>query len=211
MDYVAQLWLFFALVAGIVIVPGMDMAFVLGSALAGGRRSGLFAVAGLVAAGACHVVVGALGFAVVLRLVPGALQAMLVAGSVYVAWIGWSLLRSRAGPDGVQARRPGTLWSTFRQAMLTNLLNPKAYLFMLAVFPQFLRPEFGSIPRQALVLGSIIAAVQAGIYGALALAAGGTRDWLSSRPGAGTTLNRGVGGLLIGVALVTLATGMRMH
>ena len=68
-DYATQLWLFFALVFGIVVLPGMDMAFVLGSALAGGRRSGLYAVAGLVAAGACHVAVGALGITALLALV----------------------------------------------------------------------------------------------------------------------------------------------
>lgn len=211
MDYATQLWLFFVLVAGIVVVPGMDMAFVLGSSLTGGRRSGLAAVAGLVAAGACHVLVGALGFAALLRLVPGALQAMLLLGTAYVAWIGWSLLRSRGGMDDVPARRPRTQWSTFRQAMLTNLLNPKAYLFMLAVFPQFLRPEFGPVARQALVLGLIIAATQAGIYGALALGAGGARGWMATRPGAGVAINRGVGALLIAVALLTLYAGLRAH
>jgi len=211
MDYATQLWLFFVLVFGIVIVPGMDMAFVLGSALTGGRRSGLAAVAGLVAAGACHVLVGALGFAALLRLVPGALQAMLVLGTGYVAWIGWTLLRSGAGFGEVPGQRGRTQLATFRQAMLTNLLNPKAYLFMLAVFPQFLRPEHGPIPRQALVLGLIIAATQAGVYGALALGAGGARGWLAARPGAGIVVNRGAGMLLIGVAMLTLATGLRMQ
>jgi threonine/homoserine/homoserine lactone efflux protein len=95
--------------------------------------------------------------------------------------------------------------------MFTNLLNPKAYLFMLAVFPQFLRPEHGSVARQALVLGLIIAATQAGVYGALALGAGGARDWLAARPGAGIVVNRGAGMLLIGVAMLTLATGLRMQ
>ena len=66
MEYAAQLWLFFVLVLAVVILPGMDMAFVLGSSLVGGRRSGLFAVAGLVAAGACHVAAGALGIGVLL-------------------------------------------------------------------------------------------------------------------------------------------------
>src|SRR6188768_1331416 len=88
-----HLWLFFSLVFGIVILPGMDMAFVLGSALVGGRRAGLAAVAGLVAGGVCHVVMGASGLAVLLALVPSAFNAMLVAGALYVAWIGWGLWR----------------------------------------------------------------------------------------------------------------------
>ena len=214
MDYATQLWLFFALVFGIVVLPGMDMAFVLGSALAGGRRSGLHAVAGLVAAGACHVAVGALGITALLAVVPGAMQAMLLLGAAYVAWIGWSLLRSRDGfgADFIgrsPAQRRRTRWATFRQAALTNLLNPKAYLFMLAVFPQFLRPEFGPMGRQAFVLGLIIALTQVGVYGLLALGAGGARGWLLARPGAGVALNRGVGALLVAVAVATCIGGLR--
>lgn len=48
--------------------------------------------------------------------------------------------------------------------MLTCLLNPKAYLFMFAVFPQFLRPEAGGIWLQATILGTIIAATQFSVY-----------------------------------------------
>ena len=217
MDYAAQLWLFFVLVFAVVILPGMDMAFVLGSSLVGGRRSGLFAVAGLVAAGACHVAAGALGIGVLLKLVPGALHAMLLLGALYVAWIGWSLLRSRAGfgeaavPDA-SAQPLRTHWATFRQAAVTNLLNPKAYMFMLAVFPQFLRVDrvdFGPAWQQALVLGAIIAGTQAGVYGALALAAGSARGWLGSRPSAGLALNRGVGVVLILAAAITGIGGWR--
>ena len=214
MEYAAQLWLFFVLVFAVVILPGMDMAFVLGSSLVGGRRSGLFAVAGLVAAGACHVAAGALGIGVLLKLVPGALHAMLVLGALYVAWIGWSLLRSNTGFAGVGmpdagAQQLRTHRATFRQAAVTNLLNPKAYMFMLAVFPQFLRVEHGPVWQQALVLGAIIAGTQAGVYGALALAAGSARGWLGSRPSAGLALNRGVGLVLILAAAITGIGGWR--
>lgn len=217
MDYAAQLWLFFVLVFAVVILPGMDMAFVLGSSLVGGRRSGLFAVAGLVAAGACHVAAGALGIGVLLKLVPGALHAMLLLGALYVAWIGWSLLRSRAGFGDVGVSDAGgsqlrTYWATFRQAAMTNLLNPKAYMFMLAVFPQFLRVDrvdYGPVWQQALVLGAIIAGTQAGVYGALAIAAGSARGWLGSRPSAGLALNRGVGVVLILAAAITGIGGWR--
>ncbi|HZX97657.1 MAG TPA: hypothetical protein VFE90_24280 [Myxococcales bacterium] len=44
-----DLWIYFLLVAGIVSLPGLDMAFVMGSSLTGGRRAGLPAVAGVVA------------------------------------------------------------------------------------------------------------------------------------------------------------------
>jgi threonine/homoserine/homoserine lactone efflux protein len=205
----AHLWLFFGLVFGIVILPGMDMAFVLGSALVGGRRTGLAAVAGLIAGGVCHVVMGASGLAVLLALVPTAFNAMLIAGSLYVAWIGWGLCRVETGlalegPRAILSPR-----ATFARAALTNLMNPKAYVFMLAVFPQFIRPERGSIAGQAVVLGVIIAATQAGVYGTIAWLADGVRDWLGSHPGANRGIARAIGMLLVAVAALTAVEGWR--
>ncbi|HET7650823.1 MAG TPA: LysE family translocator, partial [Gammaproteobacteria bacterium] len=72
MSYDAHLWLFFMLVFGVVLLPGLDMAYVMGSALVGGTRSGLSAVAGVVAGAICHVTMAILGISVLLKVVPGA-------------------------------------------------------------------------------------------------------------------------------------------
>jgi threonine/homoserine/homoserine lactone efflux protein len=205
----SYLWLFFSLVFGIVIVPGMDMAFVLANALAGGRRSGFFATGGVIAAGICHVVIGVLGVGVVLQLVPGAFNAILLIGAAYVAWLGFGLLRSGAAMSDVEAAPRRTSWAVFSQGALTNLLNPKAYLFMLAVFPQFLKPEAGRIWLQAAILSLIIASTQALVYGALAFVAGGGRTVLASRPDMARLIGRAVGILLMLVAAITAFEGWR--
>ncbi|MET4568162.1 LysE family translocator [Rhodanobacter soli] len=209
MNHVEQLWLFFALVFGIVVLPGLDMAFVLGSTLAGGRRRGFAALAGIVAGGVCHVVMTALGISVLLKWIPGAFNALLLAGALYIAWIGLSLMRSDAAP----AMRPDaprrSHAATFRQGMLTCLLNPKACLFMLAIFPQFLRPEYGPIAAQALVLWLIIALNQLCVYGGLALMADRARAWLQGKPEAGMLATRCVGALLIAAAMFTGVEGWR--
>ena len=209
MNETAHLWLFFGLVFSVVILPGMDMAFVLGSALVGGRRAGLSAVAGLIAGGVCHVTAAASGLAVVLTLASPAFNALLLAGALYVAWMGHGLWRSAAGLalESPQAlRAPG---ATFTRAALTNLLNPKAYVFMLAIFPQFVRPERGPIAAQAIVLGAIIAVTQAAVYGAVAFAADGVRDWLRANTGASRGIARAVGAALILVAALTVVEGWR--
>lgn len=197
MDHAMQLWLFFLVVFGVVLLPGLDMAFVLGSALTGGRRHGLVAVAGIVAGGVCHVAAAGLGVGLLIKLIPGAFNAVLIGGALYMAWIGWSLLRSRSGGGIAAAGEMLPAGATFRRATLTSLLNPKAYLFMLAIFPQFISPDYGPVWLQCLVLGLIIWATQAGVYGALALGAAGARSWMESRPGAGLALNRGVGVVLV--------------
>lgn len=209
MGEAAHLGVFFVLVLGIILLPGLDMAFVLASALIGGRRAGFAATAGIVAGGVCHVAMGALGIVAVLQLVPTAFNALLLAGAVYIAWIGISLLRSRAAFHESAGQRSRTRAATFRKGLATSLLNPKAYLFTLAVLPQFLRPEYGGIGAQAVVLWLIIALTQVAIYGGMALAGDRVRIWFAGRPWANVWLARGVGALLLATAAYTAQQGWR--
>jgi threonine/homoserine/homoserine lactone efflux protein len=210
----AHLWLFFVMVFGIIVLPGLDMAFVMASALVHGRRAGLAAVAGIVAGGAVHVVMGALGVGVLLRLFPAAFNLMLVAGALYIAWIGWSLWRGATALGDIgeadAARTTRSVPSTFGRAVMTCLLNPKAYVFMLAIFPQFLRPEYGPIWLQALVLGLIINLTQAAVYGAMALGASGARDWLRANPVSQVRLGRAIGLVLLVAAAWTAWEGWKV-
>ncbi len=210
MTSVSHLWVFFGLVFGIVLLPGLDMACVLGCTLGGGRRAGLASIGGIVTAAIAHVAIGGLGLAAILMVMPALFNALLVAGAAYVAWIGLSLVHSgllfdaRAGNFGKVG-----LPTAYRRGMLTNLLNPKAYAFMLAVFPQFVRREGGAVWLQAVVLGAIIVATQFSVYGAVVLAAARARGWLAARPRALAWLGRSVGLLLFVVALLSALAGWR--
>ncbi|HEY9024059.1 MAG TPA: LysE family translocator [Burkholderiaceae bacterium] len=205
--HASSLWLYFVLVAGIIVLPGMDMAFVLASALAGGRRAGLAAVGGLVAGGWMHLVMGAVGIGLLLQAAPGVFEALLVAGALYVGWIGLSLLRGAAAL-GEAATAPRPALATFGRALATCLLNPKAYVFTLAVFPQFLRTDARPLAAQALSMGAITSLTQAAVYGGIALAAAGTRAWLVRNPQAQRRLGHAVGLLLIAAAAWTAAHGL---
>ncbi|MDP1742352.1 MAG: LysE family translocator [Polaromonas sp.] len=193
----SHLWLFFVMVFGIIVLPGLDMAFVMASSLVDGRRSGLSAVAGTMAGGAVHVVLGAIGVGAILAIFPLAFQAMLLVGTLYIGWMGLSLWRGATALGEIGDARSRSLSATFGRAALTCLLNPKAYMFMLAVFPQFLRPSYGPIWLQAVVLGLIIALTQGTVYGAIALGAAHVKDWLRHNPRSQVRLGQAVGGVLI--------------
>ncbi|MFC2248071.1 LysE family translocator [Labrys portucalensis] len=200
MTYTDNLWLFLILLAGIIIVPGMDMLFVLANALTGGRRAGLAATSGIMAGGICHTLFGTVAVAALSRLVPALATAMILVGSAYMIWIGIRLLRSSITVGEVQTGRAVAPARIFSQGLMTCLLNPKAWLFVLAVYPQFLNPSFGPLWPQALVMGLMTVLVQFAVYGGLALMAARGRDALTSSPALSIWAGRSAGLLLVGVA-----------
>lgn len=212
MTHAANLWLFFVVVASVVALPGVDMAFVLASALVGGRRAGFAAIAGSAVGGICHMTMGALGVMTILKVMPQAFNVVLIVGALYLAWIGWSLARHglSLAEDNTAAPKL-SLFATFRRGALTNLLNPKAYLFMLAIFPQFVRPEYGPMWRQATEMTLIAIATQFVGYGIVVVAADRARAWLTRSSSAQLIVARAVGSLLILVAIATAIEGWRIR
>lgn len=209
MDAGNSLWIYFALTLGVIALPGMDMAFVAGSALTAGVRGGLLAVAGIVVGGLIHVLVNMTGVSALLLLWPGAFNVLLLGGSAYMAWIGWGILASslkpgRAGITPAVLAPQRTASVIFLRGVLNCLLNPKAYAFMLAVFPAYLQVTQRSVAAQAALLAAIIAVNQIVVYGAVAAAAAGARHWLGPRGATAGWMVRGVGLVLILAAAFTL-------
>ncbi|MGN7291899.1 LysE family translocator [Rhizobium sp. SAFR-030] len=208
MTYSDNLWLFFTLLFGIIVVPGMDMIFVLANALTRGRRAGLAATAGIIAGGLVHSLYGALGVGLLASIMPVLFRPLLVGGALYMAWIGVTLMRSSITVDHLGEAETRSSWEALRRGFVTCLMNPKAYLFMLAIYPQFLRPEFGPLAPQAVVMGAMTAATQLGVYGGMAVAAGSARRLLVGNASATIWIGRIAGMLLMAVSLVTLWEGL---
>ena len=201
MIFAQNLWLFALLVFGIILVPGMDMLFVLSNTLTSGRSTGLMATAGIMLGGLVHTIAGALGVTILFEMAPWLFSALMVIGTLYMIWIGISLLRSTIRvADVPEAKRKSGLIA-FRQGLLTCLVNPKAYLFVITVFPQFLRPQLGPIWLQASAFGLVTITAQLLVYGGLAVAASRSADFLIANPHATTLIGRLCGGLFLLLAL----------
>jgi threonine/homoserine/homoserine lactone efflux protein len=205
MTYVTNLWIFTVLLFGIIIVPGMDMFFVIANALTGGRARGLMATAGVMAGGVFHTVFAALCVGVLATLPHMVFTVILLAGAAYMAWIGWTLVRSTITVETLGSTGSSSMRQAFGQGFITCILNPKAYMFTLSVYPQFLIPKFGNMFGQAMVLGLITLAMQGSIYGGLGLAAAKSRDFLTGYPGVTTWIGRAAGAVFLGVAAFTVA------
>jgi threonine/homoserine/homoserine lactone efflux protein len=200
MTYAHNLWILAILLFGIIIVPGMDMFFVIANALTGGRARGLMATAGVMLGGVFHTVFAAVCVGVLTTLPNFVFTAILLAGAAYMAWIGWTLVRSTITVSSMGSNGSTSMRQAFAQGFVTCILNPKAYMFTLAVYPQFMLAKFGSMLGQALVLGLITIVTQGLVYGGLGLAAAKSRDFLTGYPGVTTWIARGAGAVFLALA-----------
>lgn len=204
MTYAQNLWLYFVLVFGIIIVPGMDMFFVIANALTGGRSRGIAATLGVMLGGIFHTVFAAICVGVLTALPGLVFTLILLAGAAYMAWIGWTLVRSSITVSSLGDAGTASLQQAFTQGFVTCMLNPKAYMFTLAVYPQFMLPQYGPSWLQAIPMGLITIATQGSIYGGLGLAAAKSRDFLTGYPGVTIWTGRVAGALFLLVATVTV-------
>lgn len=209
MNYLQNLWLFFLLLSGIIIVPGMDMLFVLANSLTGGRNRRLAATGGIMVGGAVHSLNGALGIGLLMHFLPILFNPLLVAGAAYMGFVGITLMRSSiiVGHEGPVGSR--SAWQAFRQGLVISLINPKAYLFIFAVCPQFLKPDYGPIWMQAVIMGLLTIAMQFAVYGSLAVTADRSRDLLVANPMATAFTGRFAGFLLFAVSVFTVWEGWK--
>ena len=183
------------------------MAFVMASVLVDGRRAGFAAVAGIVTGGVIHIMMSATGVGLVLQRVPQLFNAMLIAGALYIAWMGCTLVSGATALGEIKIEKSRSLRATFVRAVLTCLLNPKAYIFMLAVFPQFLRLENGSLISQSIILGAMTSMMQFMVYGVTALLAAETATWLRENKTRQIHVGRFVGLILVASAFLSVWQG----
>ena len=104
--------------------------------------------------GMVHTLNGAIGVGLLMHFVPILFKPLLIAGAAYMAFIGITLMRSSitVGHDGPAGSR--SAWKAVSPGcFVTCLINPKAYLFVLAVYPQFLKPDYSPIWMQATIMG----------------------------------------------------------
>jgi threonine/homoserine/homoserine lactone efflux protein len=188
----------FALTAtAIELTPGPNMVWLAIVAATDGRRAGFAAVAGVALGLSVIGIAAAWGMAAVIAASPLAYQALRWAGVAYLLWLAWDGWRGADDPPE-HAALGSTLARYFQRGLITNLLNPKAFLFYITVLPGFLSAP-ARLP-DTLVLTAIYVAVATLIHAAIVTGAGTARDWLSHGTRA-IMMRRALALALVGVAL----------
>ncbi|MBK1669192.1 amino acid transporter [Rhodovibrio sodomensis] len=188
-------------------IPGPAMLYASARTLAGGRRAGLMAAAGIHLGGYVHVFAAALGLAALFHAVPTLYVAMKILGAAYLCWLGIGLLRQGdADMSAPTTTSAGSAQRAFTQSVLVETLNPKTAVFFLAFLPQFTDPAAASpLWGQLLVLGTAVNVMFSSadlfcVYGADAVQAR-----LRRSSGAQRVLRWLGGGTLIGLGVKLVA------
>ena len=182
------------------LAPGQDVFFATACGVQGGPRAGALAGLGVGMGVVVHVLMATAGLGAVVAAHPGALVAIKWAGAAYLLLLAWKSWHAGApDPSARGAVRP---WNVIRRGALSNLLNPKPVLFLLAFLPQFTNPAFGPIWQQLLGLGLIFAFTGTLVTMGYGMAAG----WLGLRLGRRLGLmNRIAAVMFAGLALRLVA------
>jgi threonine/homoserine/homoserine lactone efflux protein len=157
MPALSTLALFCVACLALAATPGPDMLLIASRSVSQGRAAGFASLAGIQLGVYCHAMMVALGLSQLFLLVPTAYDIVRLAGAGYLLYLAWKTFRGKAAAlaavDGAPTYPPAQI---FRQGLITNLLNPKMALFVLALFPQFVRPDAGSVVGQMLILATIL-------------------------------------------------------
>ncbi|MFF9282683.1 LysE family translocator [Streptomyces griseosporeus] len=206
-----RLLAFAALSFLLIIVPGPSVLFVIGRALAQGRRAALTTVAGNTLGAYVLVAAVALGVGTVVERSVAVFTALKLAGAAYLVYLGVRAWRERGALRAAFAKQPVVRGGrrTLLEGFLVGVSNPKTIVFFAAVLPQFVDREAGHAVAQMLLLGlvfNVIALASDSVWGLVAATA---RDWFARSPRR-LSMVGGVGGLtMIGLGVTVAATGRK--
>jgi leucine efflux protein len=198
----------------IILLPGPNSVYVLSVAARRGVRTGYRAAAGVFLGDSTLITLTSLGAASLLARWPLAFDVVKYAGAGYLAFLGVGMLR--AAVRGLRERRaaqaagepaaaaepakPQAAERPFRRALVVSLLNPKAILFFLAFFTQFVDPHYAHPVVPFAVLAVIIQTCSVAYLSALILGGNRLAAALRRRRRLSASMTGGVGTLFLGFA-----------
>ncbi|RSN70452.1 LysE family translocator [Actinomadura sp. WAC 06369] len=202
---------FSAMALAIIVIPGPSVLFVVGRALAHGRRTALTSVAGNTLGVLALTAAVSVGVGSVVERSAVVFTALKTVGAVYIVYLGVQAIRNRgalgeAVAETGEARSRGReLW----QGFVVGVTNPKTAVFLAAVLPQFADPAQGRVPLQMMVFGLVFAVLALLCDSVWGLAAGTARAWFARSPRRLSAIGGAGGMMMIGLGVTVAATGRK--
>ncbi len=209
---VTDLWTYVIGALGIILLPGPNSLYVLSVATVRGVRAGYQGAFGVFLGDTILLLCTAMGAASLLRSNPALFMVVKYFGAAYLAWVGLNLLRAALRKkDGAaqeaapNPQTPRNLQRPFQRALVISLMNPKAILFLLSFFVQFIDPSYPTPAIPFLILSTIIMVFSAVYLSVLILMGARLAQAFRSRKRLSAILSSAVGSLflLFGTKLAT--------
>ena len=153
-EFLAE-WLLLIIVHGAALIsPGPDFVMAVKNSVLYSRKTGILNALGFSVAVAVHLTYCLIGLAAIISQSIVIYSMIKYAGAAYLIYIGIKSLRSKGfkgATETHQTRQTLSNWAAFRGGFITNLLNPKAAIYFLALFTQIIAPD---TPSEILALYS---------------------------------------------------------
>lgn len=205
---VLNYWTYFAAALGIILLPGPNSIFVLTTAARGGIKRGYQAACGVFMGDAVLMTLSALGIASLLKAWPVLFLIVKSLGAVYLCYLGLSMLKGvwkntrRLQPEQAQpVPAPSPARSPFRKALLLSLSNPKAILFFVAFFSQFVDPGYAHPSLSFVILGLTVQLCSFSYLTFLIFTGTSLAAWFARKRRFARSATAGVGVLFLGFGL----------
>lgn len=181
----AELWLFIIAAFALVITPGPNMIYLLSRSITQGKKAGLISLTGVVLGFLFHALMVSFGLTAIFMAIPYAYLTLKTLGVVYLLYLAFQAVKPSgksifAARTDLKHDKPGKL---FMMGFLTNVLNPKIAVFYLSFFPQFIKPEHGSMLAQSMTLALVQMSISFTINFIIVLSAAKISGFFGTNPG----------------------------
>lgn len=201
---VTDLWTYVIGAFGIILLPGPNSLFILSVATARGVKPGFQGALGVFLGDTVLLALVGLGAAGLLRTTPALFMVVKYAGAAYLSWVGlqliWAAFKKWRSPAvhmvGLQ-NVPAHLAHPFKRALLVSLLNPKAILFLLSFFVQFIDPAYETPVVPFLILSAIVMGFSALYLSVLIFAGARLAQGFRARQKLSASLSSAVGAVFV--------------
>jgi len=204
-------WVTFVIAAALLIaLPGPSVLFVIGRTLALGRRAGLLSVVGNAGGMLVQTSLVALGVGAIVAQSIVVLTVIKFAGAAYLVFLGIQAIRHRREASApVESAAPRSTLRLLGEGFVVGVTNPKSIVFFVAILPQFIDPNAGTIPFQLAELGLSFVVLALLMDSVWVVTAGAARHWFARSPKRLSQLGVAGGVVMIGLGGALAVSGVK--
>lgn len=176
--------LLFGLAAMVMVLsPGPNMIYLISRSLSQGKKAGILSLFGVMCGFLFHILMVSFGLTAIFFAIPYAFIVVKFLGVGYLLYLAYTSVKSDNRIfDANQNLKSDKPLKLFNIGLMTNVLNPKMAIFYLSFFPQFIKPENGSILSQSFQLGIVQIIISFSVNLLIVISAAKMASWFSKKP-----------------------------